>query len=62
MASYFPEAGNLKRINADMCSDVAGSSSSGSGDWFELLDRPDKTDPESLMRATRYWPLSLIRG
>ena len=36
MASYFPEAGNLNGRNADMCSDVAGLSSSGSGDFFEL--------------------------
>ena len=27
------------RSNADMCSDVAGWSSSGSGDLFELSDR-----------------------
>ena len=32
MVSYFPEAGNLNGVNADMCSDVAGLSSSGSGD------------------------------
>ena len=36
MASYSPEAGNLNGSNADMCSDVAGRSSSGSGDLFEL--------------------------
>ena len=29
MASYFPEAGNLNGSNADICSDVAGPSSSG---------------------------------
>ena len=34
--SYFPEAGNLDGSNADMCSNVAGPSSSGSGDLFEL--------------------------
>ena len=28
MASYFPEVGNLNGTNADMCSDVAGPSSS----------------------------------
>ena len=39
MASYFPEAGNLNGSNADMCSDVAGPSISGSGDLFELSDR-----------------------
>ena len=33
-ASYFPEAGNLIGSNTDMCSDVAGPSSSGSGDLF----------------------------
>ena len=36
MTSYFPEAGNLNGRNANMCSDVAGPSSSGSGDFFEL--------------------------
>ena len=39
MASYFPKAGNLHGSNADMCSDVAGLSISGSGDFFELSDR-----------------------
>ena len=39
MASYFPEAENFNGSDTDMCSDVAGSSSSGSGDLFELLDR-----------------------
>ena len=39
MASYFPEAGNLNCSNADICSGVAGPSSSGSGDLFELSDR-----------------------
>ena len=39
MASYFPEARGLNGTNADMCSDVAGSSISGSGDLFELSDR-----------------------
>ena len=38
MGSYFPEAGNLNSSNADMCSDVAGPSSSGSGDFFEPSD------------------------
>ena len=42
-ASFFPEAGNLNGRNADMCSDVAGPSSSGSGDLFELLDRSNTT-------------------
>ena len=31
------------------CSDVAGPSSSGSGDLFELSDRSNETDPESLL-------------
>ena len=35
----FPEAGNLNGSNADMCSDVAGPSISGSGDLFKLSDR-----------------------
>ena len=36
MASFFPEAGNVSGSNADMCSHVAGLSSSGSGDLFDL--------------------------
>ena len=36
VASYFPEAGNLNGRNADMCSDVAGPSSSGSGDFLSF--------------------------
>ena len=51
MASYFPTAGNLNGSNADMCSDVAGPSSSGLGDLFEISDRSNQTDPESLNRA-----------
>ena len=39
MASYFSEAGNLNGRNADMCSDVAGLSSSGSRDLFEFSDK-----------------------
>ena len=39
MASYFPEAGNLNSSNTDMCPDVAGPSSSGSGDLFEVSYR-----------------------
>ena len=38
-----PEAGNLNGRNSDMCSDVAGPSSSGSGDLFELSDRSSTT-------------------
>ena len=38
MATYFPEAGNLNDGNVDMCSDVAGPSSSGLSDLFELSD------------------------
>ena len=34
--SYFSEAGNLNGRNADMCSDVAGPSSSHSRNLFEL--------------------------
>ena len=44
----FPEAGNLSGSNADMCS-VAGPSSNGSGNFFVLLVRSNKTDPESLL-------------
>ena len=40
---YFPEAGNLNGRNAEMCSDVVGPSSSGSGDLFELSDRSNTT-------------------
>ena len=36
MASNFPEEGNLSGGNADMCCGVAGSSSSGSDDLFEV--------------------------
>ena len=43
MATYFPEAGNLNGSNADKCSNVAGPSSSGSGDLFELSDRSHET-------------------
>ena len=39
MASYFPEARNLNGSNADMCSDVAGPSSSNSGNLLELSER-----------------------
>ena len=39
MASCFPEAGNLNGRNVDMCSDVAGPSSSDSEDLFERSDR-----------------------
>ena len=43
MTSYFSEAGNLNGRNADMFSDVAGPSSSGSGDFFYLSDRSNTT-------------------
>ena len=33
------EAGNLNNRNADMCPDVAGPSSSGWADLFELSDK-----------------------
>ena len=36
MASYFHEAGNLNGCNADMCSDMTGPSSSGSGALFDF--------------------------
>ena len=58
MMLYFPVAGNLKGSNADMCSDLAGPWSSSSGDLFELSDRSNKTDPESLNKAMHYWPPS----
>ena len=34
VASFFPEAGNLNSSNADMCSDVARPSISGSGSIY----------------------------
>ena len=43
MASYFPEAGNLNGSNPDVCSDVAGPSSSGSSNLFELSDKSNET-------------------
>ena len=43
MALYFPEAGNLNGSNANMCSNVAWSWSSSSGDLFELSDRSNET-------------------
>ena len=39
MASYFPEARDLNGRDADVCSDVAGPSDSGSVDLVELSDR-----------------------
>ena len=42
MASYFPEAGYLNGRNSDMCSDVAGPSSS-SGNKFEISDGSNTT-------------------
>ena len=45
MASYFPEAGNFNDSNAEVCSDVAGPSSSSSSDLFEFSARSNKTDP-----------------
>ena len=43
MALYFLEAGNLNGSNANMCSDVAGQSSSSSSNLFELSDRSNGT-------------------
>ena len=39
----FPEAGNLNGSNADLWSNVAGPSRSGSGDFLELSDGSNKT-------------------
>ena len=36
MGLYFPKVGIVNGSNADMCSDVAGPSSSGSDNLFEL--------------------------
>ena len=55
MPSYFPEAENFNGR-----SDVAGPSSVGSGDLFELSDKSLKTDPESLNLATHGWTPSWI--
>ena len=39
MALYLPEVGHLNgTINAAICSHMAGSSSSGTGNLFELSD------------------------
>ena len=43
MASYFLEAGNLNGSNADMRFDVAGPSTSGTGDLFELSESSNET-------------------
>ena len=43
VASYFPEAGNLNGRNGDMCSAVAGTTSSLSRDIFELSGRSNTT-------------------
>ena len=58
MASYFPKrggGGEFKWQQSEMCPDVAGPSSSCSNDLFELSDRSNKTDLESLTRATYGW-------
>ena len=60
MVLYFPEEGNLNGSNIDACSDVAGLSSSSLGDLFELSERLNKTDPDTLNRATHYWLPSWI--
>ena len=39
----FPEAGNLNGSNADMCSDMAGPSTRGSGDLLEFSDKSNET-------------------
>ena len=73
MASYFPEAGNLNGSNADTCSYVAGPLSSNLGDLFELPDRSNETETESLNTGPRttgrnlgferdYNSLTAIRG
>ena len=43
MALYFPEKGNLNGTTADMCSGVAGLSSSSSCNLFELSDSSNET-------------------
>ena len=60
MALYFPKAGNLKGSNADMCSDVAGLSSSSSSNLFVLSDGSNKTDTEYLNWVIHYWPPTWI--
>ena len=60
VASYFPEAGNLNGSSADMCSDLAGPSTSGSDDLFEPSDRSNETYPGTLNRAMHYRPPSWI--
>ena len=51
MASYFPEEGNLNGSIADMTCIlmwIGRGVDRGSGDLFELSDRSNKTDPESI--------------
>ena len=60
MSSKCPETLNLNDSDADMCSDVAGPSSSCSGDLFDLSDMSNKTYPELLNRAPHYWLPSCI--
>ena len=60
MAPYFPEAGNLNGINADMCSDVAGPSSSSSGDLFELSDMSRSHILTIYPATSTTWPPSWI--
>ena len=55
----FPEVGNVNGSNADVCSDVAGPSSSGSGDLIELSDRSYKSDPESFTLVAAMVDLSV---
>ena len=42
IASYFPKAGNVNGSNANVCSDMAGPSISGSRDLFKLSDGSEK--------------------
>ena len=42
IALYFPKAGNLNGSIADMHSDVAGQSTSGSGNLFAFSDGSNK--------------------
>ena len=58
--SYLPAVGSLKGRNTYMCSDVAGPSSSGSSDLFELSDMSNETVNLLYPHHLHYWPPSWI--
>ena len=58
MASYFPGAGNLNGSDTEICFDVAGPSSSGSGNLEDHSESSNKMS-ETLNRDTSGWTSSL---